>query len=69
MIARFTRVLLRVTEYYYYVTYASEENVGRCSLKNAFLAEISQNLNFVKFLRTPFLTEHLGWLLLAFQSE
>ena len=26
-------------------------------------------VNFVKFLRTLFLTEHLRWLLLAFQSE
>ena len=26
-------------------------------------------VNFAKFLRTPFLTEHLWWLLLAFQSE
>ena len=26
-------------------------------------------VNFVKFLRTPFLTEHLRWLLLVFQMS
>ena len=48
-----------------------------CSVKKVFL-EISQNLlkkrlchrcfpvNFAKFLITPFLTEHLQWLLLTF---
>ena len=50
----------------------AEAITQRCSVKKVFL-EISQNsqentcvrlLNFVKFLRTPFLTEHLWWLLL-----
>ena len=48
-----------------------------CSVKKVFL-EISQNLlkkrlchscfpvNFAKFLITPFLTEHVQWLLLTF---
>ena len=53
-----------------------EAVVQRCSMKKMFL-EISQNftakhlcqglcfpVNFVKFLRSPFLTEHLRWLLL-----
>ena len=90
LITLFTRVLLRVTVYYYYVAHASEAVVRSCSVKKAFL-EISQNLqenacarvsflkrrlwkrcfpvNFAKYLRTSFLTEHLWWLLLAFQSE
>ena len=42
LITLFTRVLLRVTVYYYYVTYASEAVVMSCSVKKAFL-EISQN--------------------------
>ena len=40
----------------------------RCSVKKVF-SEVSQNsqvflVNFVKFLRTPFRTDHLWWLLL-----
>ena len=86
----FTRVLLRLIVYCYYVTYASEAVLRSCSVKKAFL-EISQNsqenacarvsslkmrfwhscfpVNLGKFLRTSFLTDHLWWLLLAFQSE
>ena len=56
----------------------AEAVAQRCSVKKVFL-EISQNsqesncariwhrcfsVNFGKFLRTPFLTEHLRWLLL-----
>ena len=89
-IALFTRVLSRVTAYYYYVTHASEAVVRSCSMKKTSL-EILQNsqenacarvsffkkrlwrscypVNFAKLLRTSFLTEHLRWLLLAFQSE
>ena len=89
LIAPFTRVLLRVTVYYYYVTYASEAVVS-CFVKKASL-EISQSsqenacarvpflkkrlwhrcfpVNFAKLVRTSFLTEHLRWVLLAFQSE
>ena len=68
----------------YYVRYASEAVVTSCSVKKAFL-EISQNsrenacarvsfkkkknVNFAKFLRISFFTEHLRWLLLSFQSE
>ena len=37
MIALFTRVLLGVTLYYYYVTYVSEAVVNSCSVKKAFL--------------------------------
>ena len=48
----------------------SEAVYQRCSVKKVFL-EISENsqentVNFVKFLRTPFLTEHLRRLLLFF---
>ena len=58
----------------------SEGVVRRCSVKKVFL-EISQKftvkhlcqslflcfpVNFTKFLRTPFLTEHLRWLLLIY---
>ena len=54
----------------------TEAIVQRFSVKKVFL-EISQNLqknifarvsffNFAKFLRAPFLTEHLWWLLLGF---
>ena len=83
MIALFTRVILRLTAYYYYVTQSSEAVVRNCFVKKAFL-EISKNsqendcarlwqrcfpVNFAKFLRTFFLTEHLRWPLLAFQSE
>ena len=90
LIPLFRRVLLKVTVYYYYVTYASEAVVKSCSVKKAFLG-ISQNslenacarvsflknwlwhrcfpVNFVKVLRTFFLTEYLRWLLLTFQSE
>ena len=42
LIALFASVLLRVTVYYYYVTYPSEAVVKSCSIKKAFL-EISQN--------------------------
>ena len=42
LIALFTRVLLRVTVYYYYVTYASEAVARSCSVKQAFL-EILQS--------------------------
>ena len=34
---KFTRVQLRVTVYYYYVTHASEAIVRRCSVKKTFL--------------------------------
>ena len=90
LIALFTKVLLRLTVYYYYVTYPSEGVFRSCSVNKEFL-EISQNsqenacagvsflkkrlrhrwfpVNFGKFLRTSFLTEHHRWLLLAFQSE
>ena len=80
MIALFTRALLRVTVCYYYITYTSEAVVDSCSLKKKFL-EISQNSQkketltqafsseFTTFLRTFFLTEHLRWLCLTFQSE
>ena len=72
LIALFTRVLLRVTVYNYYVTFASVAVARICSVKKTFL-EISQNsqenacarVSFLIF----FLTEHLWWLLLAFQSE
>ena len=37
MITLFTRVLLGVTVYYHYVTYASETVVRSCSVKKAFL--------------------------------
>ena len=39
--ALFTRVLLRITVHYYYVTYTSEAVVRRCSVKKVFI-EISQ---------------------------
>ena len=41
--------------------YQPKAAVPRCSVKKVFL-EISQN--FAKFLRTPFILEHLWWLLL-----
>ena len=50
----------------------SQAVARRCSVKKVFL-EILQSLqdkhrcfpvNFAKLLRKPFLTEHLGWLLL-----
>ena len=82
LIALFTRVLFGVTVYYYCVTYASELVVRRCSVKKAFLellqnsqektcATVSflNNSNFAKFLRTPFVAEHLQWMLLAFHSQ
>ena len=51
--------------------YADLEAVAQtCSVKKVFL-EISQRrfpVNFAKFLRTPFLTEHLWWLLLLIQT-
>ena len=90
MIALFTRELLRVTVYYYYVTYASEPVVRRCSVKKAFL-EVSQNsqentfarvsfskkrlwhrcfpVNFVKFLRTLFLTDTSGGCFWSFRMN
>ena len=88
--AIFTRVLLRLTLYYYHIMYVSEVLIRRCSVKMVFL-EISQNsqentcarvsflkkilwhrcfpVNFSKFIRTPFLRDHLRWLLLAFYCE
>ena len=79
LIALFTIARLRVTAYYYYLTYASEAVVRRCSVKKLFL-KISQSsqentcarcfpVNFAKFLKTFFLTEHIRWLFLAFPSE
>ena len=53
MIALFTRVLLRLTVYYY-LTYASEAVVRRCSVEKAFL-EISQNSHENACVRVPFL--------------
>ena len=41
LISLFTIARLRVTVYYYYLTYASEAVVRRCSVKKAFL-EISK---------------------------
>ena len=37
--------------------------------KKETLAEMFSPLNFAKFLRTPFLTEHLQWLLLSFYEK
>ena len=54
----FTRVLLRVTAYYYYVTYASEAVVRSCSVKKAFL-EISQNSQENACARASFLKKRL----------
>ena len=79
LISLFTIARLRVTVYYYYLTYASEAVVRSCSVKKLFL-KISQSshenawhrcfpVNFAKFLRTFFLTEHIRWLFLAFPSE
>ena len=56
--ALFTRVLLRVTVYYYYVTYASEAVVRRCSVKKAFL-EILQNSQGNICARVSFLKKRL----------
>ena len=56
LIALFTRVLLRVTVYYYYVTYASEAVVNSCSVKKAFL-EISQNSQKKETLTQAFSSE------------
>ena len=42
MIALFTRELLRVTVYYYYVTYASEAVVTRCSVKKGVLRSFAK---------------------------
>ena len=58
LIALFTRVLLRVTVYYYYVTYASEAAVKSCSIKKAFL-EISQNSQENAYARVSFLKKRL----------
>ena len=67
LISPFTRVLLRVTVYYYYVTYASKAATRR-GLQLSFKKDPGRGVNFAKFLNTPFLTEHLRWLILAFQS-
>ena len=56
--ALFTRVLLRVTVYYYYVTYASEAVVTSCSAEKAFL-EISQNSQENACARVSFLKKIL----------
>ena len=80
----FHRTSLVATSRFWQTKHLQSEAVARrCSVKNVFL-EISQNsqetsvlslwhrflpVNFAKFLRTLFLTEHLWWLLLAFQSE
>ena len=58
MIALFTRVLLRLTVYYYYLTYASEAVVRRCSVKKAFL-EILQNWQANACARASFLKKRL----------
>ena len=68
LISFFTRVLLRVTVYYYYVTYASKAATRR-GLQLFFKKDSGRSVNFAKFLNTPFLTEHPRWLLLASQSE
>ena len=68
LISLFTRVLLRVTVYYYYVTYASKAATRR-GLQLFFKKDSGRSVNFAKFLNTPFLTEHPRWLLLASQSE
>ena len=48
----------------------SQENAcARVSFLNKRLWHRGFPVNFAKFLRTSFLTEHLQWLLLAFQSE
>ena len=66
-----------------YVTHTSEAAARRCSVKKCSqkfrrgLQPFLKNrlwhscfpVNFVKFLRTPFLTKHFRWLLLGFQSE
>ena len=79
LIALFRIVRSRVTVYYYYLMYTSEAVVRRCSVQKSFLkiSKSSQEnawhrcfpVNFAKFLRTFFLTEHIRWLFLAFQSE
>ena len=38
-------------------------------IKKETLAQVFFSVNFVKFLRTPFLTEHLWWLLLHVRNE
>ena len=52
------------------IWFLSEAVVQRCSVKKTFL-EISQNSqeNFVKFLRTSFLTKSLWWLLLFYHDN
>ena len=79
LIVLFRIVRLRVTVCYYYLMYASEAVVRRCSVKKLFLkiSKSSQEnawhrcfpVNFAKFLGTFFLTQHIRWLFLAFQSE
>ena len=54
LIALFTRVLLRVTVYNYYVTFASVAVARSCSVKKAFL-EISQNSQESACARVSFL--------------
>ena len=60
LITLFTRVLLRVTVYYYYVTYASEAVVKSCSVKKTFL-EISQNWKENACARVSFLKKRLWY--------
>ena len=57
------RVILRVTVYYYYVTYTSEAVVRRCSVENVFL-EISQNSLENTCARVSFLNKVAGLLFL-----
>ena len=58
LIALFTRVLLKVTVYYYYVAHASEAVARSCSIKKAFL-EIFQNLQENVCARVSFLKKRL----------
>ena len=58
LIALFTRVLLRVTAYYYYATYPSEAVFKCCSVRKAFL-EISQNSQENACTRVSFLKKRL----------
>ena len=63
-----------------FLFYPAEAVVHRCSVACNFFKKETQvltlrhwrrcfPLNFVKFLRTPFLTEHLRWLLLILTSS
>ena len=58
LIALFTRVLLRVTVYNYYVTFASVAVARICSVKKTFL-EISQNSQENACARVSFLKKRL----------